>query len=144
MSELQNLNGMNTNNKNISPVESQQRSPIRTEQLKEAVSIHSKKGNDAIAELSISILGLIETGVLTAFPINEGVELTQDITTIINEGLQDESPVTAQDRDTLDQLHGLIVALQKDEDEREAVEKSEQEKRAKNPPQMSKGLWWMK
>ena len=79
---------------NIEPIpfKSQEDRPLDRAALKEAASIHRKKGNDAIAELSISILGLIETGVLTAFPINEGVELTQDITTIINEGLQDESP----------------------------------------------------
>ena len=62
----------------------------------------------------------------------------------IYKGFQEESPVTAQDRDTSDQMHGLIVELQFDADERERVEKYEQEKRTKNPPQMAKSLWWMK
>ena len=75
---------------------------------------------------------------------NEAYKQLYEYNQEIYKGFQDESPVTAQDRDTLDQLHGLIVDLQFDEDERERVEKSEQEKRAKNPPQMAKSLWWMK
>ena len=75
--------------------------------------------------------------------LTTAVETSRD-TGEIYKGFQDESPVTAQDRDTLDQCHELIVDLQFDEDERERVEKSEQEKRAKNPPQMAKSLWWMK
>ena len=75
---------------------------------------------------------------------NEAYKQLYEYNQEIYKGFQDESPVTAQDRDTLDQLHGLIVDLQFDEDERERVEKSEREKRAKNPPQMAKSLWWMK
>ena len=83
------LTGNHNNNRNLKgQQEFRTDSPEYTAQLKEAANIHRKKGNDAIAELSISILGLIETGILTQFPIDDAVELTQDITTIVNEGLQ--------------------------------------------------------